>query len=422
MPLKTQHIPLHKQSDNDVTLVSLDDVRHSSHEDQEFRERHGEKYHLRHHLSGCAQTLYTIDFTNDFSAPAAAPSAVSAFLPPLPDVKLQGPVFTPAPSNQSEGNTDVSTLTLMHEASLHGLQHNIHSPALFSEVRDHAEKHHTEIKGEPVYADMQRNSSTASDGLAAENSGGIRVQADLPHVADFNDGTLGGWSLHDDLTMDKVLQDGQLHFVAEDLHNGRSLLSQFLALTAGQSYKLQMSVQTTSDSEAPQFGLDINGVTFAMDAVREGDRFVLKVEFVAPQTEAVNLSIVPAGSGAVLHDIWLDDLIIMRSGLSSQENPSAALMSVMIPEPLFDFASLSSEIASPAEPAGPPPDIASLLQDVHPSLFLSTDTTRSVLFFDKNIDISSDYAHTSEWSDFSGAPGIFADTLQTEWMEMSPLL
>lgn len=58
--------------EKDDSPVSFQLIEHSSLDSldaNEAKERHGAQYHLRHHLSGCAQTLHIVDFANDFSQP-----------------------------------------------------------------------------------------------------------------------------------------------------------------------------------------------------------------------------------------------------------------------------------------------------------------------------------------------------------------
>lgn len=402
------------QHEAEEELIALHSDNESSLDELEFRERHGENYTLRHHLSGCAQTLYTVDFAQDFQATAVEPYQ---------------PLLIP------EGEGDTITLNA-------GLNAPVVEPVTAALLPTSAEASITPIEGHSIDNEsptIQLTAAHAETDVVTQNlsplSPGDRTTINssevsssktfvetnalpLSLITDFNDGTLGGWSLGGDLSVDQVLEGGQLHFSADNLAEGQPVLSQSMALVADQSYQFQMSVHTADGSQPSQFMLNVNGEAHPMDAVRDGDNYILRVAFMAPHVGNASLSIVPVGDMKGGSDVWLDDVIVMPVA------PQVGLpieMSLMLAEPTFDFAQLESEPSPPTAPAIHPIALSMILQNVEPSLFAEIEhavmpTSESVLL---NAEAVMDVSHNME-ANSSDMPMIFAETAQIEPLQLGP--
>ncbi|WP_210080041.1 hypothetical protein [Pantoea endophytica] len=402
------------QHEAEDELIALHSDNESSLDELEFRERHGEHYTLRHHLSGCAQTLYTVDFAQDFQATA---------------VESYQPLLIP------EGEGVTMTLNA-------GLNAPVVEPVTAALQPTSAEASITPIEGHSIVAEsptIQLNAAHAETDVMTQTpsplSNGDAATMTLPEVSssqtvaeinahtptlitDFNDGTLGGWNLGGDLSVDQVLEEGQLHFSADYLANGQAVLSQSMALVADQSYQFQMSVHTADGSQPSQFMLNVNGESHPMEVVHMGDNYILRVAFVAPHVGNASMSIVPMGDTKGGSDVWLDDVIVMPVA------PQVGLpieMSLMLAEPTFDFAQLESEPSPPTAPAIHPIALSMVLQNVEPSLFAEIEhavmpTSESVLL---SAEAVMDVSHNME-ANSSDMPMIFAETTQIEPLPLGP--
>lgn len=392
---------------------SLDDI--------EFKERHGEHYTLRHHLSGCAQTLHTIDFTHDFFQ---SPTAIKQ-----PMVVLQGEAVTTYPAYNS---TIAEMPPLISSTPQIAIETNV-TPIHVNEMVDVvdpvqiADSSPVTVESTSIQSNASFigtvNTANASEVALSDNAVDNKTLENA-YLTDFNDGSLGGWHLGGNLSIDQILQEGQLHFSAENMMAGQSLLSQSMVLKADHQYEFQMSVQIESGSAPAQFVLNVNGESHSMKMVQQGDTYILSVSFTPPRTGMVDISVVPMGDVKAQSDIWVDDVMLMPVGPVAPMIESPGELSFLQPEPTFDFAQLAIKQPTPSLPGFENLTFSMMLQNAEPLLFVEdkaeiSSSESSWLNMESLLSID-DETLSNTVTDLDFLPLTLTATTQLDILELKP--
>ncbi|WP_312663924.1 hypothetical protein [Pantoea sp. CTOTU49201] len=134
--------------EKDDSPVSFQLIEHSSIDSldaNEAKERHGAQYHLRHHLSGCAQTLHIVDFANDFSQPVLQESIIppqihaelTASSSDIPVTEFNAQVIEPLPPSPTTIDAPSSVATAAFKPEIESSRH-VELKALFASHADQA--------------------------------------------------------------------------------------------------------------------------------------------------------------------------------------------------------------------------------------------------------------------------------------------
>lgn len=385
-----------QQKQNDAP-VSFHVSEQATLDDNETKERHGGQYHLRHHLSGCAQTLHTVDFANDFSPAALEQPALtsqlhaelttgstSTLVPELFVAEEMAPLPLALPTN--EVSSSVITATSGQQSALSPHAEVMSPDAIQTHTEQHATTHDAAV------------TSVDSAELAATEIQSESTVISTPLVASFDGQSLDGWSLGGSLTAEQIVEDGHLHFTAQSLQEGEPLLSNTFQLSENQHYAFQMSLLGDENAEQPHFMLNINGENHEMNVSREGNHFVIKAEFIASSSEKVNMAVIPVNVASLKQDIWLDDFILKPTIPTSAQPDIPFKLAVLPAEPVFEF----SEIAA----LTPPPDptletslkISMVLNTAGPEMFEVVPPSPSELFLTPVLEDLLDAAQPQMWN------------------------
>ncbi|MBB3306707.1 MULTISPECIES: hypothetical protein [unclassified Enterobacter] len=134
-----------EKDDSRVSFQLTEQTSLDSLDTNEAKERHGAQYHLRHHLSGCAQTLHIVDFTNDFSLPVlqepiiipqihAEPTASAS---DIPVTEFNAQAIDPLPSSSTTIDAPSSVATAAFKSEIEPSRH-VELKALFASHADQA--------------------------------------------------------------------------------------------------------------------------------------------------------------------------------------------------------------------------------------------------------------------------------------------
>lgn len=307
-------------------------------DEAEFEERHGGQYHLRHHLSGCAQSLYVLDFDQDFtSSPRAIASDKAMPLPNAVNTAQTDMVAATFATTMPDSATlaAVEAMSSPSEAAVQNIQPGVEPLDTLSVNPAQSDAWDGETLPDNV---EEQTAADAAEVLTTDAASGLNS----PLVADFNDQSLGGWELEGELDADQVLENGQLHFSGEMLNAGEPILSRNVAFSTGESYQFEMRVNAGETGEAPRFDLRVNGETIAMEATRQGNDFILRAEFVATTAEPVNVAIVSVNPMPAESSIWLDDLVLQPTPIAMPHFGFDLQL-----EPVFDFAAIGVQVEQP---------------------------------------------------------------------------
>lgn len=354
--------------------ISSSGSNEGSIEEREFKERHGEQYHLRHHLSGCAQSLYNIDFSHDFSRDAAAPREATAVLSSQePGVYEASFVRSRIDSSLSQAElAELEVTAAQHSA----LSHSVNGTPLAGQtlpleaVAQEAAPEENRIRNKSLTTPLNAEDETLGAGVDTVSA------LTSPQITDFDDSTMGGWELNASLEQEQVLENGQLHLTGGMMQAGTPILQQSLSFKEGQSYQLDMNVQFSEGDTPPQFEVVINNQATPMVLLKQGEGYILRAEFVATSDMPVTMAIVPSLAVPASQSVWLDNIILQPT---PHDNQQGDMSNSVIAEPIFDFAELALE-ASILQPAvtGPMLGWESLLIDTGLHLYIEDAAPQEV--------------------------------------------
>ncbi|MBZ6392508.1 MAG: hypothetical protein LBE90_18660 [Pantoea dispersa] len=287
----------------------------------EFEERHGAQYHLRHHLSGCSQTLYTIDFNKDFSVI----ESIEQRLPPLFRPEEQATSSTASvivPSSFAEAylSADIITTQQPLTSSLPMLQ-KITEKIEFEKSNN---VHQTS-------SEMPLSNTTAPAPVVMHTSTEPTMNnASSPtdrYVADFEDMNLGGWTLGNNLSAEQVIEAGKLHFSDDKFYVDQPLIQQQFIFVKDSHYQFEFEVETSSGSLPLGFALMVNDIRIPMERISLDGGYLLHADFIAQGSELVNLVLMPTGPLPAQSAIWLDNLTVQPVSPISNESSHVELAS-----------------------------------------------------------------------------------------------
>ncbi|MDY0927295.1 hypothetical protein SOM41_13155 [Enterobacter sp. CFBP8995] len=340
----THNVPDEEQRPALTSFSSGSSAAANSIEEAEFKERHGDQYHLRHHLSGCAQTLYTLDFENDFSTPdqnenigAHLLTAESALPTSVTGVEI----------------TLINTTTSVLSAAESLPQMVSPSTPVTHQVTEQAP---TALTGSAKTAAKDLSSIEEADPTLTYS--GLRDEAQLidpisethpqtppGYITNFDDNTLGGWNLNPEANVDNVLQNNQLHFDQHNWQNGETLLTRQFILPEGQHYAFEMQIRTEGNAAPPAFALHVDGLAYDMEWIKAGDNYHVRAEFYVNTSQPFSLSIVPLSPLIAGQSVWMDNLVVQPAAPVCE---FTAETHGVLPEPVFEFDRLESAVAKPA--------------------------------------------------------------------------
>ncbi|MCW6034647.1 hypothetical protein [Pantoea sp. JK] len=374
-------------------------VKLDSFDSNEVKERHGAQYHHRHHLSGCAQTLHTVDFANDFSPPVLEQSALTSSItsePPPSSADSPGSKLFNENSTNSSSFTPflrdtpslVDTLTLTPGSALtsSGEAKTLHTIPTILEISD-----------TPLVVGGRFESVEISD-IDGQNE---NSPSSMAFIANFDNLSLDDWILREPLNAEQILEDGRLHFNERSLHEGEPLLSHEFELIENQHYVFQMSLLINESSEPPCFIINISGENHEMKINREGDHFVMKAEFISISSEKVNLTIIPVDLGSLKYDIWLDDFILQPTGPTQSNSELSLHMAIMEPELFLDFSHINEATDENKSVIETSLKIPMVLNTVEPELFVAEEPVQHETSFSQDAENLVNATHSKLWNQIS---------------------
>lgn len=288
-------------------------------DEQEIEERHGAQYHLRHHLSGCSQTLYVIDFQNDFSVAE-------------PAKQLQPPLFSPK-ELESSVTTSVHVGTYVPEAylqldrimaeqplipSVKILQTSTGNSGSEPSVSLNSALSEMPLSNAPEPPLIAMNEVTKSTTENISNS-------TERHMANFEDMDLGGWSLGNSLSVEEIVDNGKLHFTDDKFIVDQPLLQQKFSFAADGPYQFEMEIETSFGIPSPNFVLTVNDIRIPLESVPSDNGYILRADFTPLSSEPVSLVLMPTSPLPAQSAIWLDNVVIQPVAPTHNESLNAEL-------------------------------------------------------------------------------------------------
>lgn len=331
MPITQHYAP----APNDDDRTAIESHRSSSSisatkppkllDEVEAEERHGGQYHLRHHLSGCAQTLYTVDF-NELLTPAVSSTETNTAL--LLNDGAQNSAGIPVIASSGEA-------TLLFEAPVETTQ-AINPALVTSELSENASVNTLNglLSGDASL--MQATATPTQFNAIQENSPLTVITENLENttqsVTANNLDQFAGWQVNSALSA-QINEGGQL-LLDDKLVENSTLLTQQLQVSADSHYQFDMKMMMDDNSEPPSFALNIDGQEIPLIAVRVAEGYLLHGEFTATETESTSISLIAKSKIASGHQLLLDHPTVEVMPLPAVEVHLAV-------EPVFDFAAIT---------------------------------------------------------------------------------
>ena len=288
-------------------------------DEQEIEERHGAQYHLRHHLSGCSQTLYVIDFQNDFSVAE-------------PAVQLMPPLFSPE-ELESLVTTSVHVGPYVPEVYLQVDRIMAEQPLLSSveilQTSTGNSGSEPSVSLNSVLSEMPL-SMTPEPPLIAMNEVTKSTTENISnsiesHMADFEDMDLGGWSLGNSLSVEEIVDNGRLHITDDKFIVDQPLLQQKFSFAADGPYQFEMEIKTSFGIPSPNFVLTVNDIRIPLESVPSDNGYILRADFIPLSSEPVSLVVMPTSPLPAQSALWLDNVAIQPIAPNHNESLNAEL-------------------------------------------------------------------------------------------------
>lgn len=372
----------------------------------EAEERHGGQYHLRHHLSGCAQTLYTVDFNELLTPTVSSAESNTALLL----------------NNSAQDSASMSIITPSVETSLSLTPVETTQsldPALFtSEVSENAP---VSTLNEPLPDDtslMHATATPAQFNAIPENSPLTAITENLENtpqsVTANNLDQFAGWQVNSALSA-QINEGGQL-LLDDKLVENSTLLTQQLQMSADSHYQFDMKMMMNDNSEPPSFALNIDGQEIPLIAVRVAEGYLLHGEFTATETESTSISLIAKGKIAAGHHLLLDHPTVDVMPLPAVEVHLAV-------EPVFDFAAITvvetdtgdkqADISVPAK---------NVLVEVHADLMISPVVEHSETAADITLESLAGSYKAEDWNAIETHASITEIAIPSEFeLQINPL-
>lgn len=390
MPV-TQHIAVTTKNDDvhiDPKMDSLTSTTSATQplkilDEVEAKERHGGQYHLRHHLSGCAQTLYTVDF-NELLTPAVSSADTNASLQlndsaqnsvAMPVIASSGeaPLLFEAPVETAQPiNPLFITSEISETAPISALNTPLSGDANLLHAMATPDQYNTMPENSPLNA-IAENLDNATQPVTANN------------LERFE-----GWQVNSALSA-QINEGGQL-LLDDKLVENSTLLTQQLQVSADSHYQFDMKMMMDDNSAPPSFALNIDGQEIPLIAVRIAEGNLLHGEFTATETESTSISLVAKSKIAAGHHLLLDHPTVDVMPLPAVEVHLAV-------EPVFDFAAITvvetdtvdkqADISVPAK---------NVLVDVHTDLLIAPVVEPSETSLDITLESLAGSHKVEDWN------------------------
>lgn len=352
-------------------------------DETEAEERHGGQYHLRHHLSGCAQTLYTVDFEEIINPVSASSDSSSPLMPN--DIAQQNSTVA-----ASAHNLNASAELSLSPGTSQPLPIEIAASALGGETTSNIQA------GEVLNTPHGLNEISLSGEFTApsEDSPIIAISENLESSAQLgitdSVAQYDGWQINSAIAIQ--LNEGGQILVDDSLVENSTLLTQQLQISADSHYQFNMRMIMDDNSEPPAFALNIDGEEIPLTAIRVAEGYQLHGELVSSNTDTKTISLVaksPLPSG---HHLYIDHPVF--------EIMLPKPVSVHLPEePVFDFAAITviepEIISNKAEVTFTDKN---LLVDVHAELAITPAVEPSEAMADITLDSISGDVKAEDWN------------------------
>lgn len=378
---------------------SLDEV--------EAEERHGGQYHLRHHLSGCAQTLHVVDFS-EIASPNTASTDSTASLMSNEIAQQSTTLATHVQAGDSPVEFIVSaTLPQPPFVEIISNLQNVNTTSDASEDLLLGNPQTSNAKFIP--GEVETDSEYGSITTSSEN-----VEINLQHVVVNNSVQYDNWQINDSIKT-QLNVNGQL-VINDSLVENSTLLIQQLQISADSHYQFNMRMIMDDNSEPPAFALNIDGEEIPLTAIRVAEGYQLHGELVSSNTNTKTISLVaksPLPSG---HHLYIDHPVF--------EIMLPKPVSVHLPEePVFDFAAITviepEIISNKAEVTFTDKN---LLVDVHAELAITPAVEPSEAMADITLDSISGDVKAEDWNTIATNESVVLMIMPTEVeLQINPL-
>lgn len=370
----------------------------------EAEERHGGQYHLRHHLSGCAQTLYTVNF-NELITPIVSSAESNTVL--LLD-------------NSAQDSASMSIITPSIETSL--LFAPVETtqsldPALFtSEVSENAPVSTLSglLSGDTTLATATPTQFNAIQ----ENSPLTAITENLENttqsVTANNLEQFAGWQVNSALSA-QFNESGQL-LLDDTLVENSTLLTQQLQVIADSHYQFDMKMMMDDNSEPPSFALNIDGQEIPLTAVRIAEGYLLHGKFTATETESTSISLIVKSKIAAGYQLFLDHPTFEVMPLPAVEVHLAV-------EPVFDFSAITvvktDTVDKQADSSVPAKNV---LVEVHADLMINPVVEPSETSLDITLESLAGSHKAEDWNAIETHASITDIAIPSEFeLQINPL-
>ncbi|SFJ30428.1 hypothetical protein SAMN05518863_10160 [Candidatus Pantoea symbiotica] len=378
---------------------SLDEV--------EAEERHGGQYHLRHHLSGCSQTLHVIDFS-EIVASGSAPADSTLSL--MPNENAQQTTAMAANTHIGDSPVELLAATVMPQPLLAEFASNIQNGNVTFDASEDIKLSRQQTANETITlrelkAITEYNPITSS----AEN-----LENSVKPGAVDNNMQYDNWQINDSIET-QLNENGQL-VINDSLVENSTLLTQKLQISANSHYQFNMRMIMDDHSEPPAFSLNVDGQEILLTAVRVAEGYQLRGEFTSSDTDTKTISLVAKSPLASGHHLYIDHLVF--------EVMLPKPVSVHLPEEtVFDFAAITviepEIISNKAEVTFTDKN---LLVDVHAELAITPAVEPSEAMADITLDSISGDVKAEHWNTIATNESVALMIMPTEVeLQINPL-
>ncbi|MRS21296.1 hypothetical protein GJV08_19185 [Enterobacteriaceae bacterium RIT692] len=378
---------------------SLDEV--------EAEERHGGQYHLRHHLSGCSQTLHVIDFSEIVaSGSASADSTLSL----MPNENAQQTTAMAANTHIGDSPVELLAATVMPQPLPAEFASNIQNGNVTFDASEDIKLSRQQTANETITL-RELNAITEYNPItsSAEN-----LENSVKPGAVDNNMQYDNWQINDYIEA-QLNENGQL-VINDSLVENSTLLTQQLQISADSHYQFNMRMIMDDNSEPPAFSLNVDGQEIPLTAIRMAEGYQLHGELVSSNTDTKTISLVaksPLPSG---HHLYIDHPVF--------EIMLPKPVSVHLPEePVFDFAAITviepEIISNKAEVTFTDKN---LLVDVHAELAITPAVEPSEAMADITLDSISGDVKAEDWNTIATNESVALMIMPTEVeLQINPL-
>lgn len=314
----------------------------------ESKERHGSQYHLRHHLSGCAQTLHAVDLQE----------VVAPILSPLAEKPLMLDTQWLAPSDIASAvpNAGVHSFTVPFEMPHEMLNAQPAATAASPGVGS------SSLSTSQTVMVAEQHTASSPAGVShlphSEKPPEVGKPIDMPL-------TFAGWQVQPGVEADAQ----GLQLDSAKLNVGDTLLGQSINVVAGETYQFGMFFATSGEAPPPQFSLMINGEAHPLENVKTAGGYHVQTSYEAGSESWLNLAVVVQSPPVIGQTIWLTQIDFGHSGVMP--------WLPAVEEPVFDFAHLAVMPAVENPSSVSMPALTQILPPAQPDVFMHIESPLS---------------------------------------------